>query len=271
MNSQTSGAGKLKIGYFLTARLGSSRLPRKHLLEANGRALLEVLARRILLAFAAEFRTGEARLVIVTSDEPENREFERFTSLGAEVFYGSKQNIPLRHLQAAQARGVDAIVAVDGDDILCSIDAVQAVREGLLHGEDYANTSGLPLGMNAFGYNVSFLQRSLRGNEQNRLETGWDYIFDTTKLTTYPMHLVGKIPENLRFTLDYPEDYAFFCAIIEYFGEQIFSASDQEIVDYVVARCLSKITAPIVQKYWQDFQTVRDSELGQPIVGSRPN
>ena len=261
----------MRIGYFLTARLGSSRLPRKHLLEANGYALLEVLARRILRAFAAEFRSGDASLVIVTSDEPENREFERFSTLGADVFYGSKQNIPLRHLQAAQALKHDAIVAVDGDDILCSTDAMRAVRDGLSRGEAYATTSDLPLGMNAFGYNRGFLQGALRGNEQNTLETGWGRIFDAAKLVTYPMRLRGEIPEDLRFTLDYPEDYAFFRAIIEYFGERVLSASDQEIADYVVAQRLSKITAPIAEKYWQDFRAVRDRESGRTVVGGNAN
>jgi spore coat polysaccharide biosynthesis protein SpsF len=251
----------LKIGHFLTARLGSSRLPRKHLLQANGYALLEVLVKRILHAFAAEFRSGEASLVIVTSDEPENREFERFDTLGAQVFYGSKQNIPLRHLQAAQALRLDAIVAVDGDDILCSTAAMRAVREGLSRGEDYISTFGLPLGMNAFGYSVDFLQRSLRGNEPNILETGWGCIFDPASLASHTMNLRGKIPESSRFTLDYPEDFAFFCAIIEHFAERIFFVSDQEIADFVVERHLSKITAPIVEKYWQDFQSVRDGEL----------
>lgn len=258
----------MTIGFFLTARLGSSRLPRKHLLEANGHALLEVLARRIIHAFVAEFRSGGANLVIVTSDEPENREFERFTTLGAQVFYGSKQNIPLRHLQAAEALRFDAIVAVDGDDILCSTDAMRMVHDGLSRGEDYMNTSGLPFGMNAFGYSIGFLQRSLRGNEQSTLETGWGCIFDAAKLAIYRMKLRDEVPESLRFTLDYPEDYAFFRAIIEYFGERIFVASDQEIADYVVVQHLSDITAPIAEKYWQDFRTTRDRESGCVIVGS---
>ena len=261
----------MKIGYFLTARLGSSRLPRKHLLEAKGRALLEVLAGRIVHAFGTEFRDGRASLVIVTSDEPENREFECFATLGAKVYYGSKRNIPLRHLQAAQALGLAAIVAVDGDDVLCSTEAMRAVCAGLLRGEDYTNTAGLPLGMNAFGYNVGFLRRSLRGNEQKTLETGWGYIFDGAKRVTNPMKLRGEIPENLRFTVDYPEDYAFFCAIIEYFGERIYSASDQEIVDYVVAEHLSKITAPIAEKYWRDFRAVRDRESGRTVIGTNAN
>lgn len=254
----------MKVGFFLTARLGSSRLPRKHLLEVNGYALLEILSRRILEAFPVDFSGGGAQLVIATSDEPDNREFEHLNKLGIRTFYGSKQNIPLRHLQAAQALALDAIVAVDGDDILCSTAAMQVVRDGLVGGEEYANTSGLPLGMNAFGYRRGFLSDALRGNEERTLETGWGYIFDANRLTNHQMRLSGRVPDDLRFTLDYSEDYAFFRAIIEHFGDRLFAASDQAIVDYVVANGLSRITAPIAEKYWQDFRTVRDAEMARP-------
>ena len=92
----------MKTGFFLTARLGSTRLPRKHLLEAAGKPMLGVLAERIRHAFAADLAAGDALLAIVTSDEAENRAFERFAALGVRVFYGSVDNIPLRHHQAAQ-------------------------------------------------------------------------------------------------------------------------------------------------------------------------
>jgi spore coat polysaccharide biosynthesis protein SpsF len=249
----------LRIGFLLTARLGSLRLPRKHLLEVNGNALLEILARRIREAFHSDF-SGGARLVIATSDELANREFERFNKLGIHVFYGPKQNIPLRHLQAARALELDAIIAIDGDDVLCSVAAMQAVRDGLAQDEDYANTSGLPLGMNAFGYRCDFLSAALSGNEERTLETGWGHIFDAGRLVSHHMHLRGQIPDDLRFTLDYPEDYAFFQAVIERFGDRIFTASDQNIVDYVVAHGLNKITQPISERYWQDFQAARDAE-----------
>ncbi len=38
----------MKTGFFLTARLGSTRLARKHLLQAAGRPLISVLASKIL-------------------------------------------------------------------------------------------------------------------------------------------------------------------------------------------------------------------------------
>jgi len=251
----------MKTGFFLTARLGSTRLPRKHLLEAGGRALLAVLAERIVGAFGNELASGEALLAVVTSDEAENRAFERVVPVGASVFYGANANIPLRHHQAAQALGVDAVVAVDGDDILCSPAAMRLVRDSMRLGADYVKTSGLPLGMNAFGYRREFLATSVAGNERKTLETGWGYIFDSSRVVERPLELGLNAPSNLRFTLDYPEDYEFFKAIIEHFGDSIATASDREIVSCVLARRLHTLTDSVAEKYWENFHSVQAEEM----------
>lgn len=225
--------------------------------------MLALLASRILYAFGKKFVTGEALLAVVTSDEPANREFEKFSPMGLRVFYGSKENIPFRHLQAARALDVDAIVAVDGDDILCSIEAMQVVLDDLESGRDYVKTSGLPLGMNAFGYQHKFLSDSLIGNEDKTLETGWGYIFDSAKLTDRLLQLELNEPKSLRFTLDYPEDYEFFKAIMEGLGQDIVSSSDEEIVTYVLAHGLEKLTEPVAEKYWDNFRVVQADEMGR--------
>lgn len=253
----------MKTGIFLTARLGSTRLPRKHLLEAGGKAMLAVLAGRIRHGFDKAIGRGDAVLAVVTSDEPANRDFERIAGEPMAVFYGSKQNIPQRHLQAARHFGVDAIIAVDGDDILCSVDAMRVVADALSGGAEYTRTTGLPLGMNAFGYRADFLARSVAGKEQKTLETGWTYIFDAERLTSNALDLGLEAPDTLRFTLDYNEDCEFFRRIVEHFGAGVVTASDKDIVSYVLAQGLQKITDPIAQKYWENFQFVRAEEMGR--------
>lgn len=251
----------MKTGFFLTARLGSTRLPRKHLLEAGGQPLLAVLAQRILSAFARETAASEAMLAVVTSDEAENRAFERFTAMGVKVFYGDTDNIPLRHHQAARHFGVEAVVAVDGDDILCSPAAIREVRDALRDGAEYASTSGLPLGMNAFGYRSGFLAGAVAGNERRTLETGWGHIFDKSRLVERRLELGLEAPGNLRFTLDYPEDYAFFKAIVEYFGAAIADVGDRDIVACVLAQRLNRLTDPVAEKYWHNFRSAQAEEI----------
>ena len=161
----------MKTGIFLTARLGSSRLPRKHLLTAGGRPMLGILAARIIRAFDSNIKRGEVVVAITTTDEAEDRGFESFRREELEVFYGSLRNIPLRHRQAALSFEVENIVAVDGDDVLCSVTAMQLVRNALSAGKEYVKTSGLPLGMNVFGYSAKFLAESLRGKESKVFTT----------------------------------------------------------------------------------------------------
>lgn len=239
-------------GLFITARLGSTRLKRKHLLEVNGRPILYYLLKRIMLEFRQDLKDQSVKLVIVSSDEEENRRFESFREEGADIFYGSRDNIPLRHLQAAKALGVEKIVSIDGDDILCSVHGMRKVYDALNQGNNYVKTSDLPLGMNSLGYSKKFLEEALRNYSDKTLETGWGRIFDESQMTAIAIPFKNANP-LLRFTLDYEEDFRFFKEILIAFGDRIFTATDEEIVDLVENKELYRITASISQQYWENF------------------
>ena len=63
----------------------------------------------------------------------------------------------------------------------------------------------------------------------------------------------GPADDRLRFTLDYADDYRFFAAVIENFGDSIVSASDRDIIERVLARDLYKINADKAREYWANF------------------
>ncbi len=249
----------MKTGIFFTARLGSSRLKQKHLLPVNGRPILHYLLKRVERAFQPELAAERASLVIVTSDEPENRQFEQFTNSNTGVFYGSINNIPLRHFQAAEHHSVDQIVAVDGDDILCSFAGMRAALDALLSGADYVKTSNLPFGMNCLGYRRKFLESSLEGHGDSILETGWGRIFDQNLQRDIPMPFSIQ-NESLRFTLDYEEDYNFLRKVIESFHDGIFDAADEDIVQAVIKRNLYSINEGISKQYWENFYKSQQRE-----------
>lgn len=219
------------------------------------------LLARIASEFTQETAAGNVVTVITSSDEPENRDFECFAPSGVQVFFGAIDNIPLRHLQAAEALGLDAIVAVDGDDILCSVRAMRSVYKALLAGGQYVRTTGLPFGMNSFGYATGFLAASLDGHRQDVLETGWGKIFDEAAVTEIRMP-GPPADDKLRFTLDYEEDYQFFSAVIEAFGERIGSADDEEIVGLVNRNSLYRLNESIAKEYWANFYRCMEREKG---------
>lgn len=251
----------MNCGIFIVARLGSQRLQAKHLQKVGKTPIIVILVRRIRQAFREELSRGAARVVIVTSDEPENRLLAEVVGAEAEVFYGSIRNIPLRQDQAAGHYGVEQIVSVDGDDILCSPAGMRAVAEAVAAGADYAVTSGLPFGMNSFGYRRRFLRDALACHPADTLETGWGRIFAGREPRKI---LFAGFPsdERLRFTLDYADDLAFFRSVLAALGPEMVMADDARIVSVVFEQQLFTLNAGRAQEYWANFhrQVQREKE-----------
>lgn len=248
----------MKTGIMITARLGSTRLKQKHLLKVREKPIVCYLIERIRREFKEEIAQNKIEVVIATSDEPDNRAFEELGIVNLKVFYGSIRNIPLRHHQAVESYGLSHVISVDGDDILCSVSGMRALYDAFLSGEDYVKTAGLPFGMNSMGYSHSFLESSVNIHLNDTLETGWGRIFDTSMLKTIAMGFPED--ERLRFTLDYEEDYKFFSRIIELFGDAVYTATDQEMLDLVFKDDLWRLNENVCREYWQNFNKQRDQE-----------
>lgn len=244
-------------GLLITARLGSSRLPQKHLLPIDGKPVMGYLIDRMERAFGPELGSGDVKIIISTSAEAMNTAFRQFVP-PAHVFYGDIKNLPFRQLQAAYTHELDYIVSVDGDDILCSVQAMRDIATKLEQGESYVSTKGLPFGMNAFGYSQSFLERSLENSSAKILETGWGRIFDENErsLITYPQ--VEAFEDKLRLTLDYQEDFDLFKSVIEELGDTIYTIPDTELITHIMESGRYKTNTSRIEEYWNNFNTEKE-------------
>lgn len=249
-------------GILIAARLGSSRLPGKHLMPAAGHALIHWLCRRMLAEFAAEQAAGKVRVIIATSELPGNEPLQdAVKDLPVDVFFGPDANIPLRQLHCAEAFGASEIISVDGDDILCSFRAARAVYEALQHPEeqDIVRTEGLALGMNVSGWSTEYLRRSMAVAQGDRFETGWGRVFRDPRVRTIRMGDVDLMGD-LRFTLDYPEDADFFRTIIEGLGEAVVRIKDDALVSHVERHGLTRINAHLKDRYWSNYRAESANE-----------
>jgi spore coat polysaccharide biosynthesis protein SpsF len=257
------------IALLITARMGSSRLPRKHLTPANGKPLLYWLIRRLEHAFADELAEKRVAIAVATSDKPGNEKFAEVTAgTSCSVLHGSDNNIPLRHLQCARALGATHVISVDGDDILCSMRAARTLFEQIVGqpDKDLYNITGLPLGMNLSAYSTAYLEKSLERHGQQKLETGWGRIFTdprtlNTSLGNY------DIKGDLRFTLDYPQDAEFFCRLIAELGEKVITAGDEEIIETVQKNGFYKLNASLQEEYFANYYSERDKETKEQGKG----
>lgn len=207
------------------------------------------------MAFQSEITAQKVQLVLATSDEPDNKEFEALlNALPVTVFYGAVNNIPFRLLQCARAYDFQNIISIDGDDVLCSPQAAKQVCEKL-HNTDstrWFKTVGLALGMNVAGYKRSVLETSEKQIGIAKLETGWGRVFDTLECSSIRMGDYES-RQDLRFTLDYEEDVRFFKSIIEALGEKIFEYSDEQIINFTLKNGLNNINRDVNNRYWTNF------------------
>lgn len=100
----------MKIAAIIQARMGSSRLPGKVLLELRGRSVLERVVQR------ASRISRASDLLVATTLLAEDRAIEEECSrLGVECFRGASEDVLDRYLQAASLAGAEAIVRLTAD------------------------------------------------------------------------------------------------------------------------------------------------------------
>lgn len=246
------------IGVFITARLGSTRLSEKHLIEVNNKPFIKWLAERFSTAFKENIEKNELKIFITTSIKVENKKFESiFNKESVEVFYGSDENIPLRHLECAIVNNIDHIISIDGDDILCSTEASKIVMDSLLKGSKMIQTAGLPLGMNITGYTKDFLESSLEGIETNKLETGWGKIFNKNKIDVFQFKKDESVTK-IRMTLDYDDDADFFKKVIS--NIDVLNVSDDVLIDTIITNNWNQINNHLDDIYWFNFNKQKEEE-----------
>lgn len=247
-------------GIFITARMGSTRLKKKHLIEAEGIPFINWLVNRFLAEFSWEIDKDEVKIFITTSVNSENKEFESIIDKQiVSIFYGSDKNIPFRHLQCAKHNNITNIISVDGDDILCSTTAARIIMERLKRGRSIVQTEGLPLGMNIMGYSRSFLEESLQNKHLLNLETGWGKIFDSTEIDTVRFNDYLHV-DTIRMTLDYEEDSKFFKTIIKDLGDEVLNITDRTLIDIIKDKDWTQLNSHLNDEYWLNFNKQKKEE-----------
>jgi spore coat polysaccharide biosynthesis protein SpsF len=242
----------------IIARLGSTRLPDKHLLLINGQPILTYLVKRIKNEFINELENSQLDIIVLSGDPVKNSALGTFAMhAGISIYFGDDSNIPKRINEAVEKFNYKFIVSVDGDDILCSPSAMRAVYEELVISREYIQTQGLPFGMNVTGFSSQFLAESLSRINVKHLETGWGWIFDAGKLKGIEYSL--KFPKYLRFTLDYLDDFKFFKEILSTCKNWV-KISDQELVNFVLKNKIFRFNKDLMDKYWENFNDEQNKE-----------
>ncbi|NCN21889.1 MAG: hypothetical protein COU30_03795 [Candidatus Magasanikbacteria bacterium CG10_big_fil_rev_8_21_14_0_10_38_6] len=192
------------IAIFYTARVGSTRLPNKMILDLQGKTVFEHGLLRILV------NNKNIPVILCTTFLSEDDVLVKManTMKGVQSYRGAVTDVLERYLGAARQFGIDFFVVVDGDDLFIEPLYIQKIFDCFFEtNADYISIEGLPYGTYGSGVKVDALEHVCRIKDDVNTE-GWGrYFFKTNLFHLQQIHALEehRFPEY-RLTLDYPED-----------------------------------------------------------------
>lgn len=220
----------MKIGALIPVRLGSERLPRKHLKEIQGKPVLHYLLERL---YSSKYIDPE-NVIVCTTMESENDELLDIVSqYGAKVFRGSKDDIIERFYQAVNLYNFEIIAEICGDDPCFDPGYLDLCFEKLLSDSslDIVYSTGLPVGASSAVFRKQALDIVYRSYTTSKNDTGYMWYFTKTGLcNVFEVRPVSDedVDNEARLTLDYVEDFELINSLFEklYLPGKIFSVRE---------------------------------------------
>ncbi|MSQ82852.1 MAG: UDP-2,4-diacetamido-2,4,6-trideoxy-beta-L-altropyranose hydrolase [Myxococcales bacterium] len=199
------------------ARMGSSRLPGKVLLQAAGQSLLAHLVQRLLTVQTL------TRIVITTTTDPgDDAIVHEAQRLGVSWFRGSEHDVLDRFARAASQVGAATVVRITADCPLMDPAEVERVVQAFLSsGADYAtnqlpNRRRVPLGLAVEVMTNAALQRAAhQATTAHCREHVTPYLYEHSgRFAVYLAEFVQDLSQ-FRLTVDTPEDFTVVAAVLD--------------------------------------------------------
>ena len=209
----------MKIGVIIKARMTSTRLPGKVMLDLCGKSVLEQEIRRIMQS------NHEMSIIIATTtNESDNVIVEFAEKNGLKVFRGSENDVLSRYYYAAVENHLDIIIRITSDCPLYDAKLLDEMLDEFLKEEslDYlSNTFGnrtYPRGLDTEIFNFPALEKAFKmATEQPCREHVTPYIYGNPEIFNVKTYVGDVDYSHLRWTLDTDEDYKLISEIYNYF------------------------------------------------------
>jgi len=241
-----------RTAIFVTARISSSRLPRKMLTEIEGRPALWYVLERMKTP-----NLPEMRVVCTSTNLTDTQLADYAESQGWQVFRGDEEDVLQRYLQAATHFGVDFFVNIDGDDLFCDPEYVDKIIERYRQtNASYIHCQGLPFGGAPSGVKVEALREVCARKEETKTQGWGKYFLKSGFFKTEEIQADEDVCRPLyRMTLDYPEDLEFFRAVVGALDpEHKGRLSMREVVQFLDSHPgVAAISEKVTEEYWERF------------------
>lgn len=220
----------------IQARMGSSRLPGKVMLDIVGRPMLSHVVRRARLAKVID------RVVVATSDEAADDPIQAFCrSEGVDSYRGDPTDVLDRVYRASRAHHADVVVRITADCPLLDPSLVDQAVLALVNGGDavdfvanrlpYDRT--YPIGLDVETCRIRDLESVWReANEPYQREHVMPFFYENPDRFRVKLLHAEADYGNLRWTVDSPEDLRLIREIYKRFSPRL-DFGWREVLDLV--------------------------------------
>lgn len=195
----------MNTAILITARLKSTRLPKKAIKLIEGKPMIRHQIDRLRLAERPE------QIIMCTSPVEEDDPLERIANdEGIRCYRGDPEDVLLRLTNAAKEFGVDTVISCTADNPLTDpnyIDKlVECHHEG---GYDYSQIEGLPWGTFSYAVSRPAMERACKIKAKRDTEVWGGYFTETESFNVGVFRVTEEELRrpNLRLTVDTPEDF----------------------------------------------------------------
>ena len=220
----------MKIGFLITARLKSTRLPKKLILKLNGSEVIRHMIDRLKLSSVLD------SIIICTSNNPQDEPLIKIAiEEGIDYFLGDADDVILRLYNASTEFGLDYAINITADCPLVSIEYIEKIVESYKEtNADFIRCLDLPHGFYPFGLKIDAMKKVCKIKKSKETEVWGRYFTDTGLFKVVDLEIPKDyIRRDNRLTLDYPDDFKFFQELFNHFGVDTYKASMSEIIKYL--------------------------------------
>jgi spore coat polysaccharide biosynthesis protein SpsF len=242
---------------FITARLKSTRLKRKVLLDVGGIPVIQYLVNRIRA-------NSDTKIILCTSTSKQDEDLVDYAIQNSIDYYqGSEEDVLERYYQAAEEFDINKFYIVYGDEPFIDIGLMQRTFQQMNESENqFVDNSDYIDG--TFGYGMTF--NAIKYINENKVSEGLEVWGNFVKNLPNMKVITNTFSLNcnkskIRLTIDYKEDFQVFGKMIKMMGNSCNNYSVSEIVDIYIKNNFFKTNGCRIDDYNQRIKRQGDYEL----------
>ncbi|MDH3830331.1 MAG: NTP transferase domain-containing protein [Gammaproteobacteria bacterium] len=246
----------MKIGFFITARLKSTRLKRKILLDLEGRSVLGHVIE------SARQVDEVDDVVVCTSTVAQDRPIlDVCNKHGCYYFNGSPGDVLNRLLSASTFFECDYLLLITADNPLFSFEYAQRLVTEIKRDPevDYLHIEGLPIGMDPYIIRRNAFEVIDAIKSDAETEFWPEYIKDQSIFKHRSIEADAGHKRDYRITLDYQQDLDLFKSVYKqcYQGRPIATS---QVIEYLDANPSVSALNSSIDRSWLNQDRVNQIE-----------